>query len=197
MKKIALVVSHMASGSTALCQILDKNPRIQWCRTDLVYNHPDALEVLANQPHKLNNAAAIWLDDVLYNFYFTNKALYPFCKFIYVIREAKPTLSLLINSKGDAQGMFRYYTYRLRRICEMARQTPGALLLTWEDMVTGRGLPLVEDYLYLKQPLINDITLYPQAPNNLFTTSTMVNQAQAAYERYYYYLRNLKLLRFE
>ena len=81
MKKIVLVISHLASGSTALCQILDKNPRIQWCRADLIYNHPDILESLTSQPHKLSNSAAIWLDDVLYNFSFSHKSLYQCCKY--------------------------------------------------------------------------------------------------------------------
>lgn len=193
MKKVTLVVSHALSGSTALCQILDKNPRVQWCRANLVYNHPDVLEVLTSQPHKLSNSAAIWLDDVLHNFYFTHKALYQFCKFVYVIRDAKPTLNLLAKTRGDAPGMFRYYTYRLRRICEMARNTPGAVLLTWDDMLTGRGFSLLKQYLCLKEPLVSDEALFPKTDHNPYVTSAMIEHAQAAYERYYYYLRNLNL----
>jgi hypothetical protein len=197
MKKVALVVSHVASGSTALCQVLDKNPRVQWCRADIIYDHPDTLEALTSQTHKLSNSAAVWLDDVLYNFYFTHKSLYQCCKFIYVVRDPRSTLNTLVRSRADAPGMLRYYTYRLRRICEMARRTPGAVLLTWDDMVTGRGFPLLEKYLYLKEPLVNDDSLWKPAQSNPNVTSAMLEHAQRSYERYLYYLRNLKLRRFE
>jgi hypothetical protein len=93
--------------------------------------------------------------------------------------------------------MLRYYTYRLRRICEMARRTPGAVLLTWDDMITGRGFPLLEKYLHLKEPLVNEEKLWPQAQSNANVTSAIIDQAQHSYERYFYYLRNLNLRRFE
>src|SRR5581483_5367312 len=129
MKQVTIVVSHEGSGSSALCSLLDKNSRIQWCKPNIIYDHPFSLEKITSISHKLKNAAAIWLDEILYNHYFSSKILYEWCRFIYVIREAKPTLSLITESRADLLGKARYYTYRLRRICEMARRTPGAVLV--------------------------------------------------------------------
>ncbi len=183
MKKVSFIISHLGSGSTALCQILNNNPRIQWCRTNIAYNHIESVETLTSHAHKLSRPSAIWLDDILYNFNFTCKSLYSCCQFIYVIREALPTISQIKMANS-----VNYYTYRLRRICEMARQTPKALLLTCNDIISGRCFPLLEDYLCLKEPLINDqdfsVSLKP---------FPLLDYAQSAYERYYYYLRNLNL----
>lgn len=195
MKKVALVISHAGSGSSDLCKVLDANPRVQLYRSNMVYNHPTLLEAITQQPHKCGNAAAVWVDELLYNVLFTSKALYDCCKFIYVVREAVPTLSLITESKSLLPQMVRYYTYRLRRICEMARKTPGAVLLTWEDMATGRGFKVLEEYLNLKEPLA--LREFPRAPAKSFVGGPLVTQAQSSYERYLYYLRNLPLRRFE
>jgi hypothetical protein len=176
-KKVTLVISHEDSGSTDLCRILDKNSRVQWCKVDVIYDHPIKLQSILAIPHKLNNAAAIWLDELLYNHYFTHKRLYEMCRFIYVIRDAKSSKSV------------KYYTYRLRRICEMARCTPGAVLLTYDDIITGRCNPLLEDYLCLKEPLIIDKSLF--SVPSFYVDS----YAQESYERYLYYLKQFNLRR--
>lgn len=195
MKKAALVISHEGSGIEALCNILNRNPRIQYTHPNLVYNHPDVVESLTNHPHKMSNSAAVWLDDVLHNFYFTNKAIYKLCRFIYLIREPKPTLNAIVDMKANAPGMTRYYCYRLRRICEMARSTPGSVLLTWEDVYTGRAFPILEKFLGLKEPLALDQGLFVVPKLSPFVTTQMIETCQNTYERYLYYLKNLPHIR--
>ena len=84
------------------------------------------------------------MDELLYNHVFCLKESYPKCQFIYVIREPEPVLKLMVSEGKSLKFAVRHYAYRLRRLCEMARRTPGAVLLTWEDLRTGRGIPLVE-----------------------------------------------------
>ena len=196
MKKVALILSHTGSGSGDLCNILDANPRVQVYRTGTVYNHPTLVESISQQPHKANNAAGVFVDELLSNILFTSKALYQCCKFIYVVRSALPTLIAITESKATLAQNVRYYTYRLCRIYEMARKTPGAVLLTWEDMTAGRFGPL-ESYLNLKEKLAGHEKLFPNPPIKSFITGTLVNEAQDAYERYLYLLRNLPLKKFE
>ncbi len=175
-RKVTLVISHEGSGSSELCKSLDRNPRVQWCRSNLIYDHPFILEQIMSIPHKLNNSAAIWMEELLYNFYFTHKRIYEMCRFIYVIREPRSSVNPL------------YYTYRLRRMCEMARKTPGAVLLTYDDIITGRGFPLLEEYLCLKESIMP-----VDAVKSDFLGSS---EAQKSYERYFYYLKNLNLRKF-
>lgn len=43
-----------------------------------------------------------------------------------------------------------YYLFRLRRMYEMAYQTPDGIFLTYEDMLKDEGRKLVSDYLGIK-----------------------------------------------
>lgn len=177
MRKVALIISHKGSGSEELLSAMVKNPRIQQVTTSGLYHHPDVLESITSVPHKINNASAVYVDHLLYNHVFSSKSLYPFFKFIYVIREPR-----FFDSIYD----FRYYVYRLRRICEMAKNTPGAVLLTWENLAAGR-LGVIEDYLGLKESIVRPKVEACQI------SGEFINDAQRAYERFLYFLRNQNL----
>ncbi len=69
----------------------------------------------------------------------------------------------------------------------MARRTPGAVLATWDDLVTGRCFPTLEKYLCLKEPLDRSIIVGGERPGLL--KPQWERQAQAAYERYLHFLR--------
>lgn len=179
-KKIVLIISHFGSGSSSLCEVLEQNERIVWCKSNLIYNHPDIIEKITNIPHKINNSAALWMDEILVNYMFSCKALYSLCKFVYLIRDARSTLNEIVTTKKST--MYNYYTYRLHRMCEMARES-GGILLRWED----QNLAILEDYLMLKTPLVKPI-LTKVKDNPLITNE--INRCEQAYEWYYYYLRN-------
>jgi hypothetical protein len=178
MKRVLLLVSHTGSGSNALVNVLNHNPRIQFHNTDLVYKHPEVLDILTANPHKCNTTAATWAEEILYNYQFSCKPLYKMCKFIYLVRDAK------YLGAND----FLYYCYRLRRICEMARQTPGSFLMTWEDLSTERCFPMLEKFLCLRQPLERGLIMKDASKGLL--NPHLVDQAQKTYERYLHFLRN-------
>ena len=183
MKKVCLLISHEHSDSKALLNVLSNNPRLSCYNTGRVYNHALSLEELTALPHKIDNVAAIWMEMLLHNYQFSCKSLYPICKFIYMIREAEPTLNALVESGYRPDAALRYYTYRLRRICEMARCTPGAVLLTWQDI----KLPLIESYLNLKQPL--ELPVLSKVKTGLVKWP-LVEEGQKCYERYLFFLKN-------
>ena len=190
MKRIVFLISHVGSDSDKLLQILNENPRVQIVDKGGYYDHPKDLDHFSVQPHKMDGTAAIYGDQLLYNTNFSCVALHSICKFIYLIREAKPSLNE--NSFHLRKTVENYYRFRLRRIYEMASKTPGAVFLTWDDARTGNGLPLIEEYLGLKDSLIPCEDLFPKSVKDHYPFD-LVERCQDAYEKYLYRLRNLKL----
>jgi hypothetical protein len=197
MKKVLLIVSHIGSGSDGFCKMLDQNPRVQWFHTGNIYSNPNVAFDLVSNQHKLLNSAAIWMDDILYDTDFCCPALHKECKFIYLIRESSQSLAGLFKIGQRPASAIRYYTYRLRRICQMARQT-GGIFLTWEDIASRAGFPLVEEYLNLKE----EVAFYPEwLPANLekvkvdytFSAEDLAS-AERSYEHHLFHLRQIPYL---
>jgi len=74
----------------------------------------------------------------------------------------------------------------------MAKRTPGALLLTWSDLTSAAGLPLIEEYLELKKPLEPSMLHFVQKEDDQ-ADAEFISRGQEAYERYLYYLKQLDL----
>ena len=189
MKRVLFLVSYRGSGSDTLFKILTANPRIQMVQTHTTYRSPAEAIQLASSPHKLNTTAAIYGDHLLFNHTFCCSQLYKHCKFIYVIRPARDTLNKLVST-GDytPDSAFRYYTFRLCRMLEMAAQTPGAVLLAHDEIQTGLGV--IDKYLNLKTPLV-------ATPANEdiedVVDDGVVEKAQDIYEQYFYRFGKLQL----
>lgn len=188
MKKVCFLVTHLCADADALLDTFAANPRIQVQRTGRVYGHPLALEELTALPHKTRNAAALWLDVLYHNYQFCNKALYPVCKFLYLVCPAERTLACLMKGGYEPDFAARYYCYRLRRLAEMARRTPGAILLTPDKP----ALDLVGEYLSLREALVPP-SVEPAAPGRL--NWELVQRCQQRYEWHLYYMK--QFLRFE
>lgn len=190
MKKALFLITHECSGSNILRKALDKTSRVQFFENQAIYAHFSNVENLTSQNHKLKNVAAIWAEELLYNYQFQSKRLYDSCKFIYFIRDAKSTLGEVVKKRNESQSKTLYYTYRLRRIFEMARKTPNAIWMTYDDLIAGRKIDFVEKYLYLREPLeINH--KFEQTKHNNFISNEQISYAERAYERYYYKLSKL------
>lgn len=175
------------SGSSTLYDILDNNSRVQGYRSESPYVDMPSIFGLTQRPHKLNNQAAIYMDELLYNYRLQTKDAYKYCKFIYVIRPPEGTLNdMLYRKLYKPQQACDYYCYRLRRMCEMAKRTPGAVLLTYEDITTGRGLPLIEEYLGLKQPL--EMVEMKKGTSKKLAPLGLVERADRAFNRYFHFL---------
>jgi hypothetical protein len=189
MKKILFVVSHLGSDSGSLCEILHANPLVQFYNTKVIYSHIDVGLALASQPHKCDTTAAIWADELLHNHRLCHKCFYQWAQFVYVIKDARHSLHAMQPTDSKTADInYRYYVYRLRRICEMARKTPGAVLLT-----NLTNLKPLEGYLNLQEPL-GEVSVNAVNPCK-FVTPEHIRKGQESFERHYYYLRNLDLLR--
>jgi len=197
MKKIVFICSHPYSGSSALYESLDLHPKIQGFKSNLhnVYSDPSSLISLTNHSHKMNNRSAIYMDELLYNSSFYVNSAYSKCKFVYVVREPEVPINFLItNENKNPVFAIRQYAFRLRRLCEMARRTPGAILLTWQNLLDGKGMDLIQDYLSIKDPICFNITLLNQHKSVNQLAESDLNKIQDAYERYLFFLKNQKLV---
>jgi hypothetical protein len=191
MKSLVFLISHIGSDSQLLFNSLNQTKQVMGISMG-TYSDPHILSYLDSIPHKLRNSAAIYMDHLLFNFMLSSKAFYKICRFIYLVREARPSITNIIENQYKVLPAARYYAFRLRRICEMCKQTPGAVFLTWEDIATGRGLPLIKQYLNLKENLIK-----PEMPMATQTELPLdiIQKAQESYERYLYISQQFNLVR--
>jgi len=116
--------------------------------------------------------------------------LYDNCKFIYLIKQPKHVLENLL-SIFPMDRVLKYYCFRLRRICEMAHKTPGSVFLTYDDVISGKGLPLIEDYFNLAKPLktlkFNEVLPKTTIPKDIR------DKAEECYDRHLRFLYSLDL----
>ncbi len=174
-----------------MCQTLDDNPRVQWCRTQNIYNHPEAAFSLGDIPHKCSNVSAVWMEEILHNNRFYCPVLHERAKFIYLIREPAQSLAQIVATGIRPDAACRYYTYRLRRICQMARRTPNAVMLTLDDLINRKGLPLLEKLLNLKNKLEMKDEWLPKNMDVSRIPAELVSEGERSYESHLYHMREL------
>lgn len=70
----------------------------------------------------------------------------------------------------------------------MARNTPGAVFLTFDKLADG--LTLIDEYLNLKTPLV-----YKESPQSktVYVPSKILEACDKSYERHLYYAKSLDL----
>lgn len=143
--------------------------------------------------HKCRDASAVYGDHLLFNASISSRDIYSSCRLILVIRPARHSLNQIIRGGYSPSGAGAYYRFRLRRMCEVARRSPGALLLTWDDLAKERSMRIIEEYVGLSSPLTP-----PEPPNEQeseICPEAVVEECQKAYDRYYYYLSQIELRR--
>lgn len=199
MKKAVFLCSHLCSGSNKLYEFMIKHSRIDGFRKDFpnTYDSNGSILRLFTNKHKANNNSSIYLDEIFYNFQISSKSLYNTSKFIYLIRSPEQSISQIIAyNKYTPENACRYYTFRLRRICEMASQTKDAVFLTFDELYEGKGVELINDYLELSKSIEfnpDSLNVYRKNLNAVLLESTLRSQICDSYERYLYFLRNQSL----
>lgn len=193
MKKVVLICSHLHSGSRELYKSLDNHSQIQGYKYPVYSSALDFIR-LTDQRHKLNNRSSVYMDELLFNYNLSTDVAYKECKFIYVIREPISVLNklVLINKMKPIFGL-RYYSYRLRRLFEMSKRTPGAILLTWEDLMNNRGTDLLEKYIGVKESIKFKIDNDFNISDNIISLK-LSKEAEDCYQKYLYYLKNRNLI---
>lgn len=199
MKKIVFLCSHLYSGSGMVYDAMNLHPKIQGYKNISTnrYMSPVDLLTLTNYNHKIKNRSAIYMDEILYNYQISSKDIYRYCKFIYLVR--RPIVPISFNISLDKKKInyaILYYKFRLRRLCEMAKRTPGAILLTYDQLIDGKGMDLISEYLDLPQPIDFDNSVLTSLNRGFGTDLLGPNlrlEVENTYEKYLYFLKNQSL----
>jgi hypothetical protein len=176
---------------------MNDNPRCSIENSIVSYRNPEDLKWLFEKPHKCRDSSAIYGDHLLFNTSFSCKKLYDHCKFIYVLRPPRAALNeISMMRELGYEGRFaaRYYSFRLRRICEMARNTRDSLFLTWDDLASGGAFQAIEQYLGLKHQLRAKVHHFMNTFSDVFNEK-LIAECEDAYERYYYFMSRLDMRR--
>ena len=186
MKKVVLLMSHHGSGSDALYALLDSNPRIQGFQDDSSYDTPLRLVSLTERRHKLSNASRIYMDHLLHNYQYCLKPD-PMVRMVFVVREPEGSVDYMVNMKIlRRQEAKRYYLYRLRRLCELARRNRGSVFLTYSNLREGKGMDILADHIGLRDPL-PPLTDFVVPSGKSVLQLHEYERLSESYEKYLYY----------
>lgn len=184
MRNVLFVISHHGSESMDLVESLNGNPKIVVYNVNGLYGHIDHFENLTSFPHKISDTSAIYGDHLLTNTTYYCEDFYHYCRFIYLLSPAKQALPRIVDIGYTVDGAQNYYKFRLHRMCEMIKRSPGSIVIP-EGMIQT-SLPKIEQYLGLKKPL-----RYSQKVENSETDipSEVIDKSQQSYERFLYFIK--------
>jgi len=187
MKRVILVISHLGAGSASLCYCLAQNSIIQWIPQGITYDDPvQSVESILATKHKYSEKIGLYVNEVLYNYQISHKKVYEACQFIYLVRDPKSAIRIV--KPNDAVFALNYYIFRLRRIYEMTKETKGALFLTWDDLVSQKGVKYLTKKFDLPETVFEE---YAPEKKLFELPKPMLAEAARAYELLLYRVKNI------
>lgn len=187
MKRVILVISHLGAGSASFCYCLAQNKIIQWIPQGITYDDPvHSVESILATKHKYSDKIGLYVNEVLYNYQISHKKVYEACQFIYLVRDPKSAIRVL--KPNDAAFALNYYIFRLRRIYEMTKETKGALFLTWDDLVSQKGMKYLTKKFDLPETIFEE---YAPEKKLFELPKPMLAEAARAYELLLYRVKNI------
>lgn len=194
MKKVLFLSSHLGSESdqlyVAFCDLLS----IQGYKKENIYRSMQDIFFLTERKHKLKTSARIYMDHLLFNYQFSCKQAYENCKFIFIVREPEETIEFLVSNKlYNKKDAISYYLYRIRRICEMAKNSKDGLFLTHANLKNGKGIQEIKDYLNIKERF-NFVFENIENKNKNILTYKEIENLNHVYEKYLYFVRNINCI---
>lgn len=165
MKSYLFIMTHLGSGGTLLSRIINSTNKITAVtNTNIVYNNIQSLNNLNSfiKYKELNQLSPIYSDKIVYNYSFYCNTFYNFAKYIFLIREPIDTIKHIISThKYSFEGAYMYYKFRLKRLCEIAKYT-DSILVEYQDVITRKAFPLIEEYLNIKYPISSYYDIFPE-----------------------------------
>lgn len=167
-----------------------ENPKINFFRIENIYNHPDVVNELTSLKHSVADTSAIYCDHLVGNHELSSKAINKMAKFIYLIRDPKQTLSLILEDKSlnyTIDTAYSYYIFRMRRIYEMIKVTNN-LFLTWNDLSDANLQSNLSEFLNVdfKFKKLNVVRHVSSS-----VPSDILIKAEEIYEKYLFNIKKL------
>jgi len=184
------IATHMGSGGSMLMDMILANRKAGRIRREptQVYADPTTLLLFQRSAAILRPHARVFLDRLTLNHELLNSNFYDLCDYIYLVRDAEGTLNSLVESgKFTPQAALRYYSFRLRRLCELAKKTPRKIVISWDQLVDKSCLPAVKSFLGMKEL----ISMYRPQQCPKLVDPALVAQGQKCYRRHLDYLNRL------
>ena len=160
MKNYLFIATHVGAGGNLLSRVLNSTHKITAVSTDIKYNHLDSLTLLDNTINynlKLKNFAPIYCDVLKYNDSLYCKQVFDFCRFIFLIRPPQETMKWIYDKYS-----YNYYRFRLSRIYQYSKYAKNSICLTYDDIISRKAFPLIEDFLNIKYPISNYYEPFPE-----------------------------------
>ena len=181
------MISHYGCNILDLYNELLKSPRVNgFVRKNpkRVTDYDDPVcTYLFSKNHSWPKKDKIYLDILLFNYQISCKELYKNknIEIIYYLGNGMSTVKKIMTTTGlDEDSARRYYSFRLRRICEMMEKTPNSIIFI-------EGMSSLEN---LSNHLNQKYNFYPKL--NLNYTINLENSGipENCFERYYAFMHN-------
>lgn len=177
MSELIFIISHLGSGSNIIYQKLNKCPSFKRVKNNILYKNSEEF-------CKLKLKKFTFFDHLLHDYQYSWKEGYNLAKFVYVI--CHPALAFQNSSEIISPNDWgRYYCYRLRRICQMAKNTPNAILLNGVQVICGKKMQLLNDFLKTNIYFENYLK-----PKQELLSIDNAKEIEESYERHLYFLKN-------
>ena len=152
-----------------------------------VYFDPTSLTFLQTEASKFRPHARLFVDKIVLNHEVASDNYLKLCDYIFMIREPESTLNWLVTSGKfkSVDTALRYYCFRLRRLCEMAKKTPRRVVVTWDELVDKSCLPELKKFLGMKELT----SVYKPTTFKKVVDVGVISKGQKCYDKHLQYLR--------
>ncbi len=185
--KQIFIATHLGAGGSMLVDMISANRRIGRMYRDATqtYTDPIALDYIQRKTLDINPQARMFVDRIVFNHELAHKSFYTDCLFIFLVREPEATIGHLIKLGYTEKSATRYYSYRLRRLCEMAKQAKHKIAITWDELINKEAFPEIKSLLGIKELS----SIYKPIKNEKTVDASTVFSCRQCYERHLKYLK--------
>ncbi len=164
------IATHLGSGASILCESLSSHRLCAWSRRSPYQNGLGVMKMSEGLDAK------VYFDKLTHNHQFCCPSLYNQCRFIYVIRKPETSIAHIVNKGYSLSCAQNYYSFRLRRLCEMYKKTSGLLLVN-DEVFDGCSFASVQEYLGFRDQITSTFR------SDKFIDDK-IDVSRAAYDRY-------------
>lgn len=181
------IATHYGAGGSMLMTMLGASRRFgKVSRGDgQTYRDPTVLASVQRDAAARQPQARVFVDRLVMNHELSHDFYYENVKFVFLVREPEESIKYIMEIGYTEAAALRYYSYRLRRLCEMARKAKHKIVVTWGDLADKSAFPAIKEFLGVKELT----SIYRPEKSKETVTPATVSSARRCYERHLRYLR--------
>lgn len=199
MKKTIIINTHLCSKSEILYFSLAGHKDIKGCwNPKEMRPYLNNMRIIENNKinHKSKNKKSFYLDQVRYNHELSTK-LIDFSKLIIISLIRKPEESIrdiIIKAKKSPLEALRNYTFRIKRIYQVANKCNNSIFLTYEQLSNKNVSIFLEKELSISNLEINYLKDEEKESFNIKIPKQIIKESVERYEFYHnLFIKNKKI----